>query len=237
VICLQETKLTTPSTFKSATFLPSSTSSFVALDVVSASGGIITMWDPRVVALDHSVSKRFSLTCFFSATADAQPIAVTNVYAPCNAVSHPAFFAKLVELAHLCTCPWLVLGDFNVTRAPEEKNTDQFDAVSTTLFTDTVDTLLLQELPLLDQHFTWTNTREVPTLVGPRSSKRPGARHSPTSPYTPCHTQPPTTFPSSSPPRLPPLCYRCFDIRSPGATPRLLWSCAEHQSEAPERGG
>jgi hypothetical protein len=60
-------------------FLPSSMPSFVALDAVGSSAGIITAWDPRAVSLDHSVSKRFSLTCFFFSAADAQPITVTNV--------------------------------------------------------------------------------------------------------------------------------------------------------------
>jgi hypothetical protein len=61
--------------------------------------------------------------------------------------------------------PWLVLGDFNVARAPEDKNTDRFYAASAALFTDTVDEILLQVLPLLDRRFTWSNKREVPTLV------------------------------------------------------------------------
>jgi hypothetical protein len=73
VICIQETKLTAPSTFKTATFLPQTAASFVALDADGASGGILTAWDPRVLSLDRSVSKRFSLTCFFTAAADAQP--------------------------------------------------------------------------------------------------------------------------------------------------------------------
>jgi hypothetical protein len=61
--------------------------------------------------------------------------------------------------------PWLVLGDFNVARAPEDKNTDRFYVASAALFTDTVDELLLQVLPLLDRRFTWSNKQEVPTLV------------------------------------------------------------------------
>jgi exonuclease III len=160
VICLQETKLTSPSSFKAATFLPSSTSSFVALDAIGTSGGIITAWDLCVVALDRSVSKRS-----ISATADAQPIAITNVYTPRNVVLCPAFFVELVELATQSTCPWLVLDDFNIARTQKDKNTDHFDAMSATLFTDTVDALLLQELSLLDRRFTWMNKREVPTLV------------------------------------------------------------------------
>jgi hypothetical protein len=58
-----------------------------------------------------------------------------------------------------------VLGDFNIARAAEDKNTDHFDVASAALFTDTADALLLQELPLLDRRFTCTNNREVPTLV------------------------------------------------------------------------
>ena len=157
VLCLQETKLTAPSTFEASTFLPPNVSSFIALDAVGASGGIITACDRRSVALYRSMPLHFSLTCFFSATVDALFFTVTNVFAPCDAASRPAFFAELVSLTPQCSCPWLVLGDFNVARAPEDKNNDHFNVSAAELFNDTINDLLLQELTLLDRRFTWSN--------------------------------------------------------------------------------
>lgn len=115
--------------------------------------------------LTRSVPLHFSLSCFFLTATDAHPFAVTNVYAPCNVGSHPMFFAELASIAGQCACPWLVLGDFNIARAPEDKNNDRFDVASTTLFNDTIDALLLQELLLLDRRFTWSNLHDAPTLI------------------------------------------------------------------------
>jgi hypothetical protein len=57
------------------------------------------------------------------------------------------------------------VGDFNMTRSASEKNNQHFDAATAEAFNDVIDELVLQELPLLDRQFTWTNNREVPTLV------------------------------------------------------------------------
>ncbi|CAO2150405.1 unnamed protein product [Urochloa humidicola] len=165
VVCLQETKISSPTMFKMATFLPPGISSFSSLDAAGAFGGVITAWNPRSVSLSHAVPLRFSLTCFFSTANDAQALAVTNVYAPCNAAARPAFFDELRSVALMCDGPWLLLGDFNVARHALDKNNDNFDHASAALFNDTIDALWLQELPLLDRRFTWSNMRPIPMLV------------------------------------------------------------------------
>lgn len=61
--------------------------------------------------------------------------------------------------------PWLVLGDFNLTRFPQNKNNDLFNHREASLFNDAINSLGLIELPLLDRAYTWSNRRDTPTLA------------------------------------------------------------------------
>lgn len=45
-----------------------------------------------------------------------------------------------------------------------EKNNMSFCQAEANMFNDTINSLALIELPLLDRHFTWSNNRERPTL-------------------------------------------------------------------------
>ena len=76
-----------------------------------------------------------------------------------------SFLDELCSLAPSCDLPWMLVGDFNLVRGPEDKNTASFDASAADAFNSFIDDLVLQELPLLDRMYTWSNNRAVPTLV------------------------------------------------------------------------
>lgn len=144
---------------------PPGLNSHLVVPSVGASGGLLTAWDSRAVSLVRSHSLDSSLTCVFAYNADGMKFAVANIYAPCD---HDLRTAFLDELSHVCTLvsgPLLLFGDFNLTRTPEDKNTDSFDATAAAAFNDAIDGLLLQELPLLDRRFTWSNMCASPTLL------------------------------------------------------------------------
>jgi hypothetical protein len=61
--------------------------------------------------------------------------------------------------------PWLIVGDFNIARFTEDRNNKNFDARAADDLNALIDALELQELPLLDRRFTWSNRRANPTLV------------------------------------------------------------------------
>lgn len=46
--------------------------------------------------------------------------------------------------------PKLILGDFNLTRSPTDKNNANFSLVEATMFNDTINELGLMEILLLD---------------------------------------------------------------------------------------
>jgi hypothetical protein len=62
VLCLQETKLRAPTSFKLGSFLPRSLSANERIDAVGASGGILTAWDPSRWLLVSRHAGQFCLT-------------------------------------------------------------------------------------------------------------------------------------------------------------------------------
>lgn len=59
---------------------------------------------------------------------------------------------------------WLMVGDFNLIRRPEDRNREGGDAAEMYLFNEAIDTLGLIELLMHGRHFTWTNKQLSPLL-------------------------------------------------------------------------
>jgi hypothetical protein len=162
---LQETKLPVLEPLKLKSFLPHRLSNCVSCHSNGASGGILTAWDASLCSLDSSIQKPFSLTTVFSLAADGTEFAMTNVYAPTHHSEKAAFISELTDLAAHIAIPWILVGDFNLTRCPADKNNGNFNLVEAALFNGMINDLCLIEIPLVDRAFTWSNKRDNPILV------------------------------------------------------------------------
>ena len=137
-------------------------------------------------------------------------LALTNVYGPADHAFTDQFLSDLSNVASTINDPWIIIGDFNLTRAPSDKNTTSFNSSLASRFNQMIDDLQLIELPLLDRLFTWTNKRAEPTLarldrafftmefgnVFPGSTLTSG--HRPTSDHTPILASIQTNIPKPS---------------------------------------
>lgn len=63
------------------------------------------------------------------------------------------------------TGPWVLAGDFNLTRGAEDKNNAVVHTNLSTAFNNAIDSLALIDLPLLNRRFTWSNKRDEPVLA------------------------------------------------------------------------
>jgi hypothetical protein len=68
-------------------------------------------------------------------------------------------------MAASMTGAWIVIGDFNLIRFPNEKNNVSFDYGLAATFNALIHDLAWFELPLHDRLYTWTNNQEVPVLA------------------------------------------------------------------------
>jgi exonuclease III len=172
---LQETKLSLVNRFKESTFLPSSLSDFISLNALNASRGLITAWNKKKFKLLTSFSKLYSISSHFESESNATRFWVSNIYGPNTDDERPAFFQELKEIADQIQGPWLLAGDFNAIRAAHERSSLHMTR-NETIFNDIINELMIQELPLLDRSFTWSNMQHPPLSASwiESSSMQPG---------------------------------------------------------------
>ena len=131
------------------------------LGSVGASGGVLLMWDNRVVEKLEEAVGHFSVSCKFKNVVDQFVWAFTGVYGPnCDRDRGP-FWEELSGVCSWWDVPWCVGGDFNVVRFPSERS-------GSTSFTSAMHRLLafiselsLIDLPLVRGNFTCSNSREI----------------------------------------------------------------------------
>lgn len=165
VLCLQESKLQEISHFKAISFLPPNLRHFHYIPADGSAGGIVTAWDDNFLSCTKFETSPYALTCWFEPRADDLSFAITNVYGPCDHASKPLFLQSLGHLASGISCPWTIMGDFNIPLRPSDKSTTNFNMFEANLFSSTINTLQLQDLPLLDRRYTWSNQQDEPILV------------------------------------------------------------------------
>ena len=61
--------------------------------------------------------------------------------------------------------PWIIAGDFKTVRSGEDRSTGRATLAEICRFNDAVRDLQIQELPLLDRAFTWSNGQDPPILT------------------------------------------------------------------------
>jgi hypothetical protein len=73
----------------------------------------------------------------------------------------PCLFQEIKELGQQISGPWLLVGDFNSIKYPQERSTYNISA-NKALFNDSIREVSIQEIPLLDCSFTWSNLQSPP---------------------------------------------------------------------------
>ena len=84
------------------------------------------------------------------------------VYGPAQQEHKESF---LIELANSCsreTLPYVIGGDFNIMRRPEDKSTDNFDFKWPNIFNQVIEVLDLKEIEMSGRQFTWASYGDNP---------------------------------------------------------------------------
>ena len=157
IICLQETKLQEISSFKAISFLPLGLRSYHFLPSIGASSGVLTAWVDANLECTKVQIDRYAISCWFSFRANDTSFVVTNVYGPCDHASKSDFLDSLIPLSQMINCPWTIMGDFNLVLRPSDKSSANFNANEASIFASAINSLHLQEVPLLDRLYTWSN--------------------------------------------------------------------------------
>ena len=72
----------------------------------------------------------------------------------------------LVEMAHTCSresLPYIIGGEFNIMRHPDDKSTYNFDTKWPNLFNAVIETLDLKKIVMSGRQYTWVGPGDEPT--------------------------------------------------------------------------
>lgn len=96
--------------------------------------------------------------------ADGRFFLITNVYSPTGNNSKATFFEEFRNTSHLSRGLWVAIGDFNVLLSLQDKNRTPSNISDILAFREVVNDTRLFDLPFQNKSFTWSNSRNIPTL-------------------------------------------------------------------------
>ncbi|KAK1301703.1 hypothetical protein QJS10_CPB12g00664 [Acorus calamus] len=89
----------------------------------------------------------------------------SNVYGPKDDAGRGTLWEELSAIRAHGNAPVAIMGDFNVIRRPGERNRTNQLSPAMTNFSYWIEEEGLVDLPIANQQFTWSNMREVSSLV------------------------------------------------------------------------
>ena len=164
VICLQESKMSCFDDSSLKALCPKRFDKFAYIPSRGASGGIITIWNSHLFTGRVFLSEPFALGVELTSTQSGHCWKLVNVYGPCQGEQRSTYTQWLFDLHIPSTEDWLILGDFNYIRSPENRNKPGGDIHDMFTFNDFIREQNLTELPIKGRKYTWSNMQQNPLL-------------------------------------------------------------------------
>ncbi|XP_071740634.1 uncharacterized protein [Rutidosis leptorrhynchoides] len=121
---------------------------------VEKSGGMLLIWDPSVFVVDDAVGKDHFLAIKGSWRGKDRQCIIVNVYGPHKDRDKKKFWDSLDQIMNIGGVDWVIGGDFNEVRAPEERQNCIFSERRAKLFNRFIDDNHLIDVPLTGKRFT-----------------------------------------------------------------------------------
>lgn len=113
------------------------------------------MWNGEVVMNGNQ-----HLTGKFTSVNDNWSWHISVVYADCNRIARRSLWQELINVRNTFTGPWIVCGDFNVTRYTAERTNCYRLSGAMSEFSNFIEELELVDPPLFGGSFTWRRGEE-----------------------------------------------------------------------------
>ena len=122
IACLQETKREIFDDMFVRRFCPASLDKFAFHPSVGASGGMITLWKGCLFDGEPVHSNEFALSVKFRSLHNSDEWILSNIYGPCVSEGKRQFLSWFSGIQMPSNLNWLIVGDFNLIRSPENRN-------------------------------------------------------------------------------------------------------------------
>lgn len=164
ICCLQETKWSSDDISIHARVLPNFFERRCAsLLAVGTTGGVIIAWK-RNYTLINSWTTPHSVSVVLKQEASGESFLITLVYGPSVEDQKRDFIDELRRLAGLVQLPWILLGDFNLTRWLTDRPGDLRGMTLMQLFNDLIRDLEVVDIPLNNRAYTWSSKTPQPSF-------------------------------------------------------------------------
>ena len=157
VIYLQETKLTGLDRQMVGSLWSCPYVDWVALDAVQTAGGVLMMWDRRVLERLEFMVDSFFVFVRWQRVGDGFSWACSGVYGPIDNNARGLMWDELVGIQQYWNVPWCCIGDFNIVRFPSERLGNSRLTPAMELFLEFIEDLNLIDLPLEGGSYTWSS--------------------------------------------------------------------------------
>jgi len=164
IVCLQETKMDHFDMAFLKKILPPAFDDFAFIPAVGASGGLLVAWKSSLFSGLVKLTTGFAIAIELTATIDNTSWTLLNVYGPCSAEGKLEFSRWIKSLTFSDEDLWLILGDFNLYRYPENRNKEGANVSDMFLFNNTISYMGWTEIPVQGNKFTWSNMQSSPLL-------------------------------------------------------------------------
>jgi hypothetical protein len=158
IVCLQETKLKMVSNQLVQSLWRCPYKEWCHVDSCGASGGILLMWDRRLVSKIGDCLGNYVVACSFRNVEDGFLWAFAGVYGPNSNGLRRFLWEELAGLLSIWAMPWCIGGDFNATIFLRERSGGAGFRRAASEFADFIMDHGLMDLPLGGGVSTWSNS-------------------------------------------------------------------------------
>jgi hypothetical protein len=148
IICLQETERECFDEQYLKQFCPRNLNYFEFSPLVGASGGLITFWNNNLFDGVLVLANTISVTVKPTFKLSGQSFHVTNIYGLADPAAKAGFISCLYDFDTSSFRDWLILGDFNIIRPPNNRSRPGGNPTEMLFFND-----LIQHLDLVEISF------------------------------------------------------------------------------------
>lgn len=112
------------------------------------SSGLLSIWDPLIFSKHNVVKSRNFLAILGHWKGFSGIISVVNVYGPQSISDKRELWVEILSLKDFISGSWVILGDFNAVRKPEERLRSSFYKYSSSNFNNFISEFGLKEFAM-----------------------------------------------------------------------------------------
>ncbi|XP_022006789.1 uncharacterized protein LOC110905205 [Helianthus annuus] len=154
-ISLQETQMSNMPDSKIRGFWNNSAMEYVKVDAAGRSGGLLSIWNPSLFKKNMEIVDQNFILVKGELMGENTELVVVNIYAPSSGTERRQVWDKLLDLRDSTLGMWLIIGDFNEVRVPEDRWNSNFDGNNAQHFNNFISTAGLLEYPMSGRKFTF----------------------------------------------------------------------------------